>query len=403
MTLGQKVRQARIRAGLTQEQAAGGRITRNMLSLIENDLSAPSMKTLEYLAAALGVTAGWLLADDASDEAAERLPRARAMLREGDHRGCAALLEPGAEQASDEELLLLAVSAMELAEQALGAEQYEEAARRAEQALRWNARGLYAQQALSLRLVTKGPGWTLGAVVFLLVGAIVDGASRKRYQREVRGPLVQEAVEAVFPGASYTPDSGIGYTDAREAAIEIAGGYDLVTSRDGIGGTYNGLPFQLSTVWLGLRDWFRDEETGMEREQEKEVFHGPWLLLRTAPLGGTVRLRTRTGLGKAVRLAGRKTGNAEFDQTFVIASDSDEEMQRVLSASMCERLLAVQQCIGKGWICLLSDGRVSVVADTGSGLFDGTGSGAEALRKEYTGALMQARRVMDALQLPGAQ
>ena len=103
-----------------------------------------------------------------------------------------------------------------------------------------------------LRLVTKGPGWTLGAVVFLLVGAIVDGASRKRYQREVRGPLVQEAVEAVFPGASYTPDSGIGYTDAREAAIEIAGGYDLVTSRDGIGGTYNGLPFQLSTVWLGL-------------------------------------------------------------------------------------------------------------------------------------------------------
>ena len=151
MTLGQKVRQARIRAGLTQEQAAGGRITRNMLSLIENDLSAPSMKTLEYLAAALGVTAGWLLADDASDEAAERLPRARAMLREGDHRGCAALLEPGAEQASDEELLLLAVSAMELAEQALGAEQYEEAARRAEQALRWNARGLYAQQALSLR------------------------------------------------------------------------------------------------------------------------------------------------------------------------------------------------------------------------------------------------------------
>lgn len=254
-----------------------------------------------------------------------------------------------------------------------------------------------------LRLVTKGPRWTLGAVVFLLVGAIVDGALRKRYQREVRGPLVQEAVEAVFPGASYTPDSGIGYTDAREAAIEIAGGYDLVTSRDGIGGTYNGLPFQLSTVWLGLRDWFRDEETGMEREQEKEVFHGPWLLLRTAPLGGTVRLRTRTGLGKAVRLAGRKTGNAEFDQTFVLASDSDEEMQRVLSASMCKRLLAVQQCIGKGWICLLSDGRVSVVADTGSGLFDGTGSGAEALRKEYTGALMQARRVMDALQLPGAQ
>lgn len=63
-----------------------------------------------------------------------------------------------------------------------------------------------------LRLVTKGPGWTLGTVVFLLVGAIVDGASRKRYQREVRGPLVQEAVEAVFPGGQAIrriPASGI--------------------------------------------------------------------------------------------------------------------------------------------------------------------------------------------------
>ena len=43
--------------GMTQEQAAGGRITRNMLSLIENDLSAPSMKTLEYLAAGRQVSA----------------------------------------------------------------------------------------------------------------------------------------------------------------------------------------------------------------------------------------------------------------------------------------------------------------------------------------------------------
>ena len=34
-----------------------------------------------------------------------------------------------------------------------------------------------------LRLVTKGPGWTLGAVVFLLVGAIVDGFRHRVYGR----------------------------------------------------------------------------------------------------------------------------------------------------------------------------------------------------------------------------
>ena len=77
MTLGEKIRQVRLERGLTQKQLAGDRITRNQLSQIENDLAQPSMRTLEYLAAALGVTAGWLLADDASDEAAERLPRAR--------------------------------------------------------------------------------------------------------------------------------------------------------------------------------------------------------------------------------------------------------------------------------------------------------------------------------------
>ena len=151
MTLGQKLRQARIRAGLTQQQAAGDHITRNMLSQLENDLARPSMKTLEYLAATLGVTAGWLLADEASDAAAEKLPRARALLREEDYAACLALLEPGAEQAADEELLLLASSAVRLAQRLLAQEDFAAAQHRAEQALRWNAQGLYSQTSTALR------------------------------------------------------------------------------------------------------------------------------------------------------------------------------------------------------------------------------------------------------------
>ena len=54
-----------------------------MLSQIENDLAVPSMKTLEYLAATLGVSVSWLLAD----EAAERLPpRPRAVSHRGSCR-----------------------------------------------------------------------------------------------------------------------------------------------------------------------------------------------------------------------------------------------------------------------------------------------------------------------------
>lgn len=54
MELGEKLRQARLAAGLSQRQLCGEKITRNMLSLIENGSAQPSMDTLSYLAARLG-------------------------------------------------------------------------------------------------------------------------------------------------------------------------------------------------------------------------------------------------------------------------------------------------------------------------------------------------------------
>lgn len=50
MELGEKLRQERIAQGLSQRQLAGEKITRNMLSQIENGLATPSMDTLRYLA-----------------------------------------------------------------------------------------------------------------------------------------------------------------------------------------------------------------------------------------------------------------------------------------------------------------------------------------------------------------
>ena len=54
MTLGEKLRQARQEANLSQRALCGGEITRNMLSRIENGAAQPSMKTLRYLADRLG-------------------------------------------------------------------------------------------------------------------------------------------------------------------------------------------------------------------------------------------------------------------------------------------------------------------------------------------------------------
>ncbi len=61
MELGEKLKQARLEAGLSQRQLCGKEITRNMLSRIENGAAKPSMKTLQFLAAGLGKPVSYFL------------------------------------------------------------------------------------------------------------------------------------------------------------------------------------------------------------------------------------------------------------------------------------------------------------------------------------------------------
>ena len=65
MELSQKLKQARLDAGLSQKALCGDRITRNMLSQIENGSARPSMDTLRYLANQLGKPLSFFLEEDA--------------------------------------------------------------------------------------------------------------------------------------------------------------------------------------------------------------------------------------------------------------------------------------------------------------------------------------------------
>lgn len=65
MDLSQKLKQARLDAGLSQKALCGDRITRNMLSQIENGSARPSMDTLRYLAGQLGKSLSFFLDEDA--------------------------------------------------------------------------------------------------------------------------------------------------------------------------------------------------------------------------------------------------------------------------------------------------------------------------------------------------
>lgn len=94
MTLSEKLKQARLEAGLSQRQLCGNEITRNMLSQIENGSARPSMTTLQYLAQRLGKPIGYFL-----DEAAVTSPnqalmeKARLSYGAADPAGVLKLLE----------------------------------------------------------------------------------------------------------------------------------------------------------------------------------------------------------------------------------------------------------------------------------------------------------------------
>lgn len=84
MTLGEKLKQARLDAGLSQRQLCAGEITRNMLSQIENGSAKPSMDTLKYLAQRLEKPISYFLEDTAvTSPNQETMQRARTAFSEG--------------------------------------------------------------------------------------------------------------------------------------------------------------------------------------------------------------------------------------------------------------------------------------------------------------------------------
>ncbi len=84
MELGEKLKQARLEAGLSQRQLCGGRITRNMLSQIENGKARPSMDTLRFLAQTLHKPLGFFLEETAvTSPNVELMEQARAAYADG--------------------------------------------------------------------------------------------------------------------------------------------------------------------------------------------------------------------------------------------------------------------------------------------------------------------------------
>ena len=123
MDLAEKLKAARLEAGLSQRQLCGDTITRNMLSQIENGSAKPSMATLRYLAQRLGKSVSYFLEEQAVvSPNLDVMEKARCAYGQKEYAQALAALETFREPDEafgEERNLLLFLSLLGIARQAL--------------------------------------------------------------------------------------------------------------------------------------------------------------------------------------------------------------------------------------------------------------------------------------------
>lgn len=152
MELGERLRQARLEAGLSQRQLCGEEITRNMLSQIENGSARPSMDTLRCLAARLGKPVSFFLDEQTVTSPNQAvMARARQAYIAGQAGACVQTLESYREPDTifdNERWLLEALARMALAGEAVIGGKPAYAAALLERAAEAGGRTVYYSEAL---------------------------------------------------------------------------------------------------------------------------------------------------------------------------------------------------------------------------------------------------------------
>lgn len=120
MNIGKKIKELRIEKLMTQSELAGGEITRNMLSRIENGAANPSLSTIIHLASKLGVPAGYLLSEGDEEfiyHKTNAIKNIRRAYTDGHFELCRDLCLSSFDEYDDELELILADCCFEIAEE----------------------------------------------------------------------------------------------------------------------------------------------------------------------------------------------------------------------------------------------------------------------------------------------
>ena len=131
---------------MTQSELAGNQITRNMLSSIENGNAQPSLSTIQYIAKALNVPVGFLLAEEGDEIVYQKmngLANIKRAYRAEDWMGCRSLCLLSCPEPDDEIRLILANCDLGIAKDAFWKGKVRYACRFFDEALMYASETLY--------------------------------------------------------------------------------------------------------------------------------------------------------------------------------------------------------------------------------------------------------------------
>lgn len=233
-------------------------------------------------------------------------------------------------------------------------------------------------------------------IVLTLVGERQSARAAKEKHQQLESSAIIPVLKGVFDSATLQANERLTRQDIDAMQLLLHQDFHYVDGCDKVTAQYRGVEVLLGNVRLMDTDTFRDEDTGLERSTEKEVWQGLMLTCKVGhafPIGFAVTPRGK--IDGLLRYADVKTENEAFDKRFTIKTDNAEAALLTLTPRMQEKILAAANASpGAFFVTFCQDGRVSMAVRTGRNFFvpEKNANDPESVRKNLQENL---RRMLD--------
>lgn len=238
--------------------------------------------------------------------------------------------------------------------------------------------------------------------VLILVFSLLLSRVNKQMKEAIGAPLVRSALEEVFGQVEYyvherLPDHLL-EVDAMDFPFDI----DRIDGSDYVRTTYQGLQIEFSDIEL------IDRQRSGKSTRNVTKFEGIWMICDFGkPLSADLLVceRTMPSFRFAENLFGSdneiKTENEDFNEKFLIRSDSEHDAFYILTPHMMEYIQQTD-CIGGGdlYLRFMRSGKVHIAVNSGWNSFEMSASeDAETMRNRFVSEIRYITDLIDELRL----